>query len=44
MVDAVRGIKNRAESTTYVMDYMKCVPATLNDIGIAESSDIGIHE
>ncbi len=44
VVDAVRGIKNPAEATTYVMGYMKSVTAALNDIGISEPYDIGIHE
>lgn len=44
VVDAVRGIRNPAEATTYVMGYMKSVTAALNDIGISEPQDIGIHE
>lgn len=44
VVDAVRGIRNPVEATTYVMGYMKSVTAVLNDIGISDPQDIGIHE
>lgn len=44
VIDAVRGIQNPAEVTTYIMGYMKSVTASLSEIGITEPAQLGVHE
>lgn len=44
VVDAVRGIKDPTEVTSYIMGYMKSVTSALAEIGISNPQDIDVHE
>lgn len=44
VVEAVRGMDDSTEATSYIMGYMRSVVSTLGGIGISDPQDLGIHE